>query len=44
MAHTVKSMILDLSGKKKTPLHGRVSEVHDDEGSVTPEEKIVMKE
>jgi hypothetical protein len=41
MAHTVKSMVLDLTGKKKPPIHGRVAEIADeDSGSATPEEKV----
>jgi urea-proton symporter len=45
MAHTVKSMILDLSGKKKAPIHGRVQEVAEDEsGHETPEEKVETKQ
>ena len=45
MAHTVKSMILDLTGKKKPPIHGRVQEVEDDEGVSTPDtdEKVPAK-
>ena len=45
MAHTVKSMILDVTGKKKPPIHGRIQEVADDDsGAATPEEKVTPKE
>ncbi|KAJ9632916.1 urea active transporter [Knufia peltigerae] len=45
MAHTVKSIILDISGKKHPAIHGRVSAVGDDEtsGAATPEEKTTVK-
>jgi len=43
MVHTVKSIILDITGKKKPALHGRVAEVEDESGQQTPEEKVTMK-
>jgi hypothetical protein len=43
MAHTVKSMFLDLTGKKRPAIHGQVQEVEEDTGSVTPEEKVMPK-
>ncbi|KAJ9659140.1 urea active transporter [Neophaeococcomyces mojaviensis] len=44
-AHTIKSMFLDLTGKRKPTLQGRVQEVgdEDDSGSATPEEKVATK-
>lgn len=41
-AHTIKSMYLDLTGKRKPALHGRVVNVsdEDDSGRATPEEKV----
>ena len=44
MKHTVVSMFLDLTGKKKPPIHGRVQEVSEDEGTSTPEEKVSPKD
>ncbi|EXJ90104.1 hypothetical protein A1O3_03173 [Capronia epimyces CBS 606.96] len=44
MAHTVRSMFLDLTGKKKPALHGRVTEVEEESGSSeTPPEKAAVK-
>ncbi|KEF53222.1 uncharacterized protein A1O9_10670 [Exophiala aquamarina CBS 119918] len=43
MVHTVKSIILDISGKKKPALHGRVAEVEEESGQQTPEEKVTLK-
>lgn len=43
MAHTVKSMMLDLTGQRKTPIHGHVQEVEEDTGVSTPEEKVTPK-
>ncbi|RMD41044.1 hypothetical protein DV735_g4102, partial [Chaetothyriales sp. CBS 134920] len=49
MAHTTRSMFLDIIGKRKPPIHGRTQEVHDGQGeeedgfdTVTPE-KMDMK-
>lgn len=41
-AHTIKSMFLDLRGKRKPMLQGRVQEVsdEDDSGRVMPGEKV----
>lgn len=43
MAHTVKSMFLDMTGKKQPALHGRAAEVEEDSGQQTPEEKVAIK-
>jgi len=44
MVHTVRSMVLDLSGRAKPTLHGRVAEVEEESGSQqTPEEKVTVK-
>ncbi|KIW18860.1 hypothetical protein PV08_03149 [Exophiala spinifera] len=46
MAHTVKSIILDISGKKHpASIHGRVNALGDEEtsGVATPEEKTAVK-
>lgn len=44
MAQTVKSMFLDLTGKRKPPIHGRVTEMsEEDTGPSTPEEKVIPK-
>ena len=42
VAHTIKSMFLDLTGKRKPTLQGRVQEVSDgdDNGRVMGEEKV----
>lgn len=40
MAHTVKSMFLDLSGKRKPTLQGRVQQVDEKDGVETPNEKV----
>lgn len=44
-AHTIKSMYLDLTGKKRPTLHGRVQEVTEesDSGTATPQEKVAVK-
>lgn len=44
-AHTIKSMYLDFTGKKRPTLHGRVEHVSSDSesGSHTPQEKVVVK-
>ncbi|KAG9772869.1 Na+/solute symporter, partial [Aureobasidium melanogenum] len=45
IAHTVRSMWLDLSGKKRPALHGRATEVEDESrSSQTPVEKVEVKE
>lgn len=43
MVHTVKSMYLDVTGKKKPTLHGRITEVEEETVSKTPEEKAEPK-
>lgn len=43
MVHTVKSIILDITGKKKPALQGRVAEVEEESGQQTPEEKVTIK-
>ncbi|KAK5047488.1 hypothetical protein LTR84_006585 [Exophiala bonariae] len=43
MVHTVKSMFLDITGKKKPALHGRVTEIEEESGQQTPEEKVAIK-
>ncbi|KAJ9616845.1 urea active transporter [Cladophialophora chaetospira] len=44
MGHTVKSMFLDITGKKHPAIHGRAAEVEEDRsGEQTPDEKVVMK-
>ena len=46
MAHTVKSMWLDATGKRKPALHGRhgdVTEGESPEGAATPDEKAAVK-
>jgi ribosomal protein L31 len=45
MAHTVKSIILDISGKKHPAIHGRANAVEDEEtsGVATPDEKTAVK-
>lgn len=40
MAHTVKSMFLDLSGKRKPTLQGRVQPVDENDGVETTDEKL----
>jgi hypothetical protein len=40
MAHTVKSMFLDLSGKGKPTLQGRVQQVDEKDEVETPNEKV----
>jgi urea-proton symporter len=40
MAHTVKSMFLDLSGKRKPTLQGRVQQVDEKDEVETPNEKV----
>lgn len=44
-AHTIKSMFLDLTGKSKPTLHGRIQEVSEDSesGTATPQEKVTAK-
>lgn len=44
-AHTIKSMFLDLTGKKRPMLHGRMEEVSEDSesGTATPQEKVAVK-
>jgi hypothetical protein len=44
MAHTVKSMFLDITGKRHPALHGQAAEVEEDaSGEQTPVEKMVVK-
>lgn len=43
MAHTIKSIYLDITGKRKPGLRGRVVEIEDSPGVSTPEEKVVGK-
>ena len=44
MAHTVKSIFLDMMGKRHPALHGQVAEVEEERsGDQTPEEKVVVK-
>ncbi|RVX66629.1 hypothetical protein B0A52_09380 [Exophiala mesophila] len=43
MVHTVKSMILDVTGKRKPAILGHVAQVEDDSGQQTPDEKIAIK-
>ena len=40
MAHTVKSMYLDVMGKRKPALQGRMQQVDENEGVETPNEKV----
>lgn len=40
MAHTVKSMFLDLSGKRRPTLQGRVQPVDENDGAETTNEKL----
>ena len=40
MAHTVKSIFLDLSGKRKPTLRGRMQQVDETEGVEVPSEKL----
>ncbi|KAK5091411.1 urea active transporter [Lithohypha guttulata] len=43
-AHTIKSMYLDLTGKRRPPIQGRVQEVNEEySGTVTPTEKSVVE-
>lgn len=46
IAYTVKSVYLDLTGNRNPPIHGRVQEVEEDEGSSTPDtvEIVTAKE
>lgn len=49
IVHTVRSMFLDLTGKKKPALYGREVDIKDDtdenmSGQATPTEKVTMKE
>lgn len=43
MVHTVKSIVLDITGKRKPAMLGRVVEVEDDSGQQTPDEKVAVK-
>jgi hypothetical protein len=47
MAHTVKSIVLDLRGKTQPALHGRAT-MQDESGqeteTQTPEEKLAVKD
>lgn len=45
MLHTVKSMVLDLTGKRRPIVHGQATEMDEkDSGSATPpEEKTTIK-
>jgi len=44
MAHTVKSIFLDIMGKRHPALHGRAAEIEEDaSGEQTPEEKVMVK-
>ncbi|KIV97412.1 hypothetical protein PV10_01167 [Exophiala mesophila] len=43
MVHTVKSMVLDVTGKRKPAMLGDVVQVEDDSGQQTPDEKIAIK-
>jgi urea-proton symporter len=43
MGHTLKSMFLDMTGKRHPAIHGRVAEVEEASGEQTPEEKVVVK-
>jgi hypothetical protein len=40
MVHTVKSMYLDIIGKRKPALQGRVQQVDEKDGAETPHEKV----
>jgi urea-proton symporter len=40
MAHTVKSMYLDITGKRKPTLQGRMQQVEGRDGAETPNEKV----
>jgi hypothetical protein len=40
MVHTVKSMFLDLSGKRRPTLQGRVQPVDENDGVETTDEKL----
>ena len=42
--HTIKSMLLDITGKRRAPIQGRVQEVNEDSsGTTTPTEKVAVK-
>lgn len=44
IAHTVKSIILDVMGKRHPAMHGQAAEVEEEtSGGATPEEKVVVK-
>ena len=40
MVHTVKSMYLDIRGKRKPMLQGRIQQVDEKDGVETPDEKV----
>ena len=40
MVHTVKSMYLDIMGKRKPTLQGRMQQVDEKDGVETPNEKV----
>lgn len=40
MVHTVKSMYLDITGKRKPTLQGRMQQVEERDGAETPNEKV----
>jgi hypothetical protein len=40
MFHTVKSMYLDITGKRKPMLQGRMQQVDGKDGAETPNEKV----
>ena len=40
MIHTVKSMYLDITGKRKPTLQGRMQQVEGKDGAETPNEKV----
>jgi hypothetical protein len=43
MAHTVKSMVLDLTGKRQPAIHGRAAEVDAVGSEEETAEKVVVK-
>ena len=40
MVHTIKSMYLDITGKRKPTLQGRIQQVDEKDGEETPNEKV----
>lgn len=40
MIHTVKSIYLDITGKRKPMLQGRIQQVEEKDGAESPNEKV----